>query len=80
METEETEDTKQTGENAPQAEGDSVQTVVSLRKYIIRMCGGYSKGELKEACKISYNQGGNTNGVDMIDVASWHYNKFGRGY
>lgn len=46
---------------------------------IVRLCGGYTRTDLLEACKVavdSYKAG--QRGADSVDVPSWHYAKFGR--
>ena len=46
---------------------------------IVRLCGGYTRADLLEACKVavdSYKAG--QRGADSVDVRSWHYDKFGR--
>ena len=46
---------------------------------IVRLCGGYTRDDLLEACKVavdSYKAG--QRDADSVDVPSWHYEKFGR--
>jgi len=56
------------------------QWVRDCQQRLVRFFGGYTKEDLKEAVKISYVNGANTTGHDMIDVCSWHWNKFGTRY
>ncbi len=54
--------------------------VRDFQQRLVRFLGGYTKDDLKEAVKISYAMGEDTTGHDMIDVCSWHWNKFGTRY
>ena len=51
-----------------------------FQQRIVRFFGGYTKDDLKEAVKISYANGADTTGHDMVDVCSWHWDKFGTRY
>ena len=56
------------------------QWVRDCQQRLVRFFGGYTKSDLKEAVKIAYAMGEDTTGHDMIDVCSWHWNKFGTRY
>ena len=54
--------------------------VRDCQQRLVRFFGGYTKTDLKEGCKIAYAMGDNRSGDDMIDLCSWHWDKFGTRY
>lgn len=56
------------------------QWVRDCQQRLVRFFGGYTKADLKEGCKIAYDMGNDTTGNDMIDLCSWHWDKFGTRY
>ena len=64
----------------PASKSRKPRWVRDCQQRLVRLFGGYTKDDLKEACKISYAMGDDKSGGDMIDVPSWHMNKFGTRY
>ena len=64
----------------PASKSRKHQLVRDFQQRLVHFFGGYTKADLKEGCKIAYEMGNDTTGHDMIDLCSWHWNKFGTRY